>query len=405
MYQDPDMPDFDSMSQDELIEWLETLAHRQSEEGAGLPEEFDSADGDMNPDLVPELLNDEEWSAWIGGDDDLKQDTPPLAAPSIEAMQDIEEDDDETPTALPVIEEAGSDDTTDPLTELQDIIAPAEASVDPGAGHDSESELEDPLEWLESLASEVSDAAADAEPAVEVIDFFDDLDDIDDAYEDDERLDDLEDESLYSRQVDETVSFLESLTGFDQEDDEYSTQSMAPLPDDLIPDIDESETPVAPLDEEIAVTASAPAPKPRDNLMQAFLLQDHQADLEAWYEARLRAIASGADTSAKAAGSGVSAPAVELSALPAPPPGLAAGFNSARGKLAAGRLSDALNDYETLLRANIGLDLVAADMRWLLEQPQFRDNASVHRVLGDALMRQGHLQQALDIYRHALKLL
>ena len=402
MYQDPDMPDFDSMSQDELIEWLETLAHRQSEEGAGLPEEFDSADGEMNPALAPELLNDEEWSAWIGSDDDLKQDTPPVAVPSIAAMQDLAADDDETPTALPVIEEAGSDDTTDPLTELQDIIAPSEATVEADAGHDGESELEDPLEWLESLASEVSDAAADAEPAVEVVDF---LDDIDDAYEDDERLDDLEDESLYSRQADGNMSFLESLTGFDQDDDEYSTQSMAPVPDELIPDIDESETPVAPLDEEIAVGASAPAPKPRDNLMQAFLLQDHQADLEAWYEARLRAIASGADTSIKAASSGAAAPAVELSALPAPPPGLAAGFNSARGKLAAGRLADALTDYETLLRANIGLDLVAADMRWLLEQPQFRDKASVHRVLGDALMRQGHLQQALGIYRHALKLL
>ncbi len=402
MYQDPDMPDFDSMSQDELIEWLETLAHRQSEEGTGLAEDFDSADGDMSPDLMPELLNDEEWSAWIGSDHDLQQDTSPVDIPPIQAMQTLDEDDDETPTALPVIEEAGSDDTTDPLTELQDIIAPVEAAVDPAAAHDGESEQEDPLDWLESLASEVSDAAAESEPVIEVIDLFDD---IDDAYEDDERLDDLEDESLYSRHADETMSFLESLTGLDQEDDEYSTQSMAPVPDDLIPDIDENEIPVAPLDEQISVDASALAQSPRDNLMQAFLLQDHQADLEAWYEARLRAIASGADTSLKEAGADAAAPAPELSALPAPPPGLAAGFNSARGKLAAGRLADALTDYETLLRANIGLDLVAADMRWLLEQPQFRDNASVHRVLGDALMRQGHLQQALDIYRHALKLL
>ena len=231
------------------------------------------------------------------------------------------------------------------------------------------------------------------------------LDDIDDAYEDDERLDDLEDESLYSRQVDETMSFLDSLSGFEPDDDEYSTQSMAPLPDELIPDIDESNLPAEPLDDEITVAASAGPPAPRDNLMQAFLLQDHQADLEAWYEARLRAIAGGADTSIKAPDTLPSQPATDLSALAAPPPGLAAGFNSARGKLAAGRLTDALTDYETLLRANIGLDLVAGDMRWLLEQPQFRDNASVHRVLGDALMRQGHLQQALDIYRHALKLL
>ena len=172
MYQDPDMPDFDSMSQDELIEWLETLAHRQIEESADLPDDFDSAAGEMNPDLAPDFLNDEEWSAWIAGDADLKQDTPPLAAPSIAALQDIDEDDDETPTALPVIEEAGSDDTTDPLTELGDIIATGEpaASVEADAAQE---EGEDPLEWLESLANEVSDAAADSEPAIEAVGLLD----------------------------------------------------------------------------------------------------------------------------------------------------------------------------------------------------------------------------------------
>ena len=284
------------------------------------------------------------------------------------------------------------------------IRAAAEESASP-EDLESEGELEDPLEWLESLASEVSDAAAELETVSEVSDLLDDLDDIDDAYEDDERLDDIEDESIYSRQVDETMSFLESLTGFGEEDDEYSTQSMAPLPDELIPAVDESEFANEPLDEEVAVSASNLMPASRDNLMQAFMLQDHQADLEAWYEARLREVASGSDTSIQAPAAPAAKPAIDLSTLPAPPPGLAAGFNSARGKIAASRLQESLADYETLLRANIGLDLVAGDMRWLLEQSLYRDNPSVHRVLGDALMRQGHLQQALDVYRHALKLL
>lgn len=415
MFQDPDMPDFDSMSQEELIEWLETLAHRQSESDAGLPDDFGPAHDEMNPDLVPELLNDDEWSAWIEADDDLQRATPPVIAPRIEALQDLEADDDETPTALPLIQEAGSDDTTDPLTELDDIIAVGEQAAASVRAEDAETagsddregevELEDPLEWLESLASEVSEAAVELETAAEVSDMLDDLDDIDDAYEDDERLDDVNDESLYSRQVDETMSFLESLTGLGEDDDEYSTQSMAPLPDELIPAVDQSEILSESLDEEVAVSASALMPAPRDNLMQAFLLQDHQADLEAWYDSRLRAVASGSDTSVQAPAEQPAKPVVDLSELPAPPPGLAAGINSARGKIAEGRLTDALADYETLLRANIGLDLVANDMRWLLGQQQFRDNASVHRVLGDALMRQGHLQQALDIYRHALKLL
>ena len=415
MFQDPNMPDFDSMSQEELIEWLETLAHRQGDYDAVPAHDFEATRDEMNPDLVPELLNDHEWSAWIEADDDLQRPAPPVAVPRIEAAQNLEDDDDETPTALPVIEEAGSDDTTDPLTELDDIIAhdqhaaaPIRAAAEESASPEdleSEGELEDPLEWLESLASEVSDAAAELETVSEVSDLLDDLDDIDDAYEDDERLDDIEDESIYSRQVGETMSFLESLTGFGEEDDEYSTQSMAPLPDELIPAVDESEFANEPLDEEVAVSASNLMPASRDNLMQAFMLQDHQADLEAWYEARLREVASGSDTSIQAPAAPAAKPAIDLSTLPAPPPGLAAGFNSARGKIAASRLQESLADYETLLRANIGLDLVAGDMRWLLEQSLYRDNPSVHRVLGDALMRQGHLQQALDVYRHALKLL
>ena len=123
MFQDPNMPDFDSMSQEELIEWLETLAHRQGDYDAVPAHDFEATRDEMNPDLVPELLNDHEWSAWIEADDDLQRPAPPVAVPRIEAAQNLEDDDDETPTALPVIEEAGSDDTTDPLTELDDIIA------------------------------------------------------------------------------------------------------------------------------------------------------------------------------------------------------------------------------------------------------------------------------------------
>ena len=41
----------------------------------------------------------------------------------------------------------------------------------------------------------------------------------------------------------------------------------------------------------------------------------------------------------------------------------------------------------------------------VLKKKDHKDNAAAHRVLGDALMRQGKLQEALNTYRRALNLL
>ena len=133
------------------------------------------------------------------------------------------------------------------------------------------------------------------------------------------------------------------------------------------------------------------------------MLGDQHHDLEAWYSSRLRAIAAKANTPTRAK----ARPAFEQLAVPSkpPPPGLAAAINSARGKVEANELPEALADYETLLRTSAGLDWVINDMRGLIAREKYRQNPSVHRVLGDALMRQGHLDTALEVYQHALTLL
>lgn len=414
MFPNPNMPDFESMSQEELIAWLETLAKRQSEEGGGA-QEFNRELDPLDPELLPDLLEEEEWSAWIEEDEHLRQDAPPAARVGIpEAVQiEDEKDDDETPTALTTIEEGVGDETTDPLTWLEDMSTESELQELPVQPEPveikseledlgdlvAEDALEDPLDWLESLANEVRDTAgtvpAESEAAV-----IADL--IDDVYEDDETLDDREDESLYSHRVEESMAFLESLLALkDDNGDAIGERALPPIPDFLSTAVDE-QAEIAPEEAQKAIEVSATsADKSPDNLTHAFLMQDQQADLEAWYAARLRAVATAADTATKPQQTTPSRP----SALQAPPPGLAAGFNSARDKVEAGNLDEALADYETLLRANIGLDLVAGDMQWLLAQERYRDDPVIHRVLGDALMRQGNLQQALDTYRHALKLL
>ncbi|MCY4070098.1 MAG: tetratricopeptide repeat protein [Chloroflexi bacterium] len=404
------MPDFDAMSQDELIAWLETLAKRQRDEAAESSPDYEADMDEAEAQLLPEAAG-EEWTEWLEDDEALQQETPPTAEKPLQPEQELDdEDDDETPTALTTIGDSGSDDTTDPLTWLEDMATGAEsgeiaasaelADLDEAPDHladpESAAELGDPLDWLESLASEVSEAAEDIGQNVTAGTVEDN---IDDAYEGDETFEDSEDESLYSQRAGESLAFPESLMGLDEPaDEEFSTQSMAPLPDFLFP---ADDAPDGDLEPHLESESAPSAPAPYDSLTHAFLIQDRQAELEAWYAERLRAVAAPGDTAIQPTGTPASAP----EALKMPPPGLRAGFKTARGKIAEGKVEAALADYETLLRADIGLDLVVTDLQWLIKQARHRDNPAVHRVLGDALMRQGQLQQALDVYRHALKLL
>jgi hypothetical protein len=72
----------------------------------------------------------------------------------------------------------------------------------------------------------------------------------------------------------------------------------------------------------------------------------------------------------------------------------------ARRLAQANDLSGSLAHYEGLIRAQINVDDVVDDLSSLSRQ--YRDNPLVFRILGDGLMRQGKLQQALDTYRQAL---
>ncbi len=382
MFEDPELPDFDSMSQEELIEWLEQLAKGHSEPAS---EFIDHYTGD--PDANGGDPQD-EWSDWL---DDTEPLTPlPDAGYIVDAgiEGDIPvdmtmlNDEDTAPTA--------SMDWLDELTtdEMGDD-APDFSAMQPGdrppVALDEElaaREADDPLEWLEP-------APGDNPGHNNPHNSQDEGDDFDETYEDDEQLDDLEDESLYQSSEERSQEILNSLLGLvDREAEKYSTQSMAPVP--------EGESANAPEPE----VRAGPAPAaPADNLTRAFLLQDREADLEAWYTERLRDIASPGDRRSEAP---QLPPRVKPSKLP--PPGLAAAINSARGKVKADDLPAALQYYETLLSTSAGLEWVVSDMRELIAQSQYQGIPSLHRVLGDALMRQGRLDAALDVYRHALSL-
>ena len=420
MFEDPELPDFDSMSQEELIEWLEELAKIQG----GVASEFIDDGSDSLDDATdsPAEEGDEDWSAWL--DDSQALPGSPMPASDGAAVGDNFADaDEETPIDLARFEaresapldaeamawlaEISADESEEELPDITEYRQPEtppenlDELLPKGA-------QEEQLEWLDdrsnraagprlpvTAASEPQDADEAASPATEI------GDDFDDAYEDDEQLDDLEDESLYTRRSGETEKVLQSILGMeDRESEEYSTQSMAPVPDNAQPEASDEASAVpgtASFEPDVA------APSAGDGLSQAFMLHAGQVDLEAWYLERLRAVAATGDSASLR----VAVPRLEPIALPAkpPPPGLAAAIYSARGKVEAYELSEALTDYETLLRTNAGLEWVISDMRGLIAREEFRRNPSVHRVLGDALMRQGRLDAALDVYCHALTLL
>jgi|GEM_PF-1503290 len=103
-------------------------------------------------------------------------------------------------------------------------------------------------------------------------------------------------------------------------------------------------------------------------------------------------------------------PAPSVPASPAPVPTSAqidvpVALQSARQKAREGDVEGCLSDYEAIIRANSALNEVVDDLQALATKPQQQRNPAVLRVLGDGMMRQGRLQDALETYRKALKLL
>jgi len=74
----------------------------------------------------------------------------------------------------------------------------------------------------------------------------------------------------------------------------------------------------------------------------------------------------------------------------------------ARALWQAGEQGEALEAYTRVIRAGKFLDSVIADLEEHVEQ---QPDASTQRVLGDAYMKDGRLQEALNIYRQALETL
>lgn len=80
-------------------------------------------------------------------------------------------------------------------------------------------------------------------------------------------------------------------------------------------------------------------------------------------------------------------------------------LNQARASQKMGDVGAMLDSYERLIRSEVALEDVESDMERVSKDAVHKSNPAVLRVYGDALLRRGKLQQALDTYRAALNLL
>ncbi len=343
---DADLPDFDSMSQDELIAWLEQISKSQSESAPAMRD-----DGDRPPDasLPADGLGADEQNM-LAADDNF-----PLEFY-------LFEDDGNAPTAA--------------LDWLETIAAEQEAPELPAASAANPPEsLEqllpaeedsDALEWLQALESGGEQAAADINLHAAADGHEHEVYELDETGKaDEDLLAELDDESRYSLGAGAENDALASLIG-----------------------------------ERAGAADDGEERKPPPKSAQASSQPEQMSDLDAWYADRLRAVVTAPDTAEDAPAAAEEAPPSK-----APPPGLAAAIYSARGKVEANALGEALAAYESLLRSSAGLEWVVADLRALITKGSYSRNPAVHRVLGDALARQGNLDAAIAVYRHALSLL
>jgi len=111
-----------------------------------------------------------------------------------------------------------------------------------------------------------------------------------------------------------------------------------------------------------------------------------------------------AGSEADSMGQGTSAPSQTLhTPQEVEPKDYPARLERARARLETGQIEDALTDYRLVLKnAPDLLGDVMRDLNGSLEETP--DHPEVHRLLGDAYIRQGNYLQALEAYNRAVAL-
>lgn len=199
-----DIPDFDSMSPEEVMAWMESLAKRQ-----GATEGFTTAaDLDIN-EVDPSTIQLDEPGYVPFGEENRR---PPQASKPAEPASPAKE----TPPPLPTFEDEGEQDTeTSPTAEIRGMawletlaadqggdfpeidLSSLSAELDTDEAPQAEAAGTNPVAWLESLSGADEDSSTfDFDDDAFQFQSYEDAEDNYEEYEEDIELEKLEDDTF-----------------------------------------------------------------------------------------------------------------------------------------------------------------------------------------------------------------
>ncbi len=357
-----DVPD----DPDELMAWLEKLAARQGADVAELPsvtEEDAAAISQMRVPMADELVETAEPEVDLDVDSEIELDTDEImeavvAEDMIGAMDSVVDDLADIEAEIDAVHEelqteTAVDDADYPEIEDADDIFDLEMPDDP----------DEAVAWLERLATEQEDTLEALPPVTdthvtEPIAPEDELESVLEAYDEDDEMVDWLDQDQEEEDVE--LSFTDWLEAPDEIDGTRWLQA------------EEMATAESDADERLEAIDREPLSEMEPEPL-AEPVTEVAADLD------LESLEVEFDSSQFAVDEAV--------------------LVDARNKLTGGSTHEALRTYQTLVQEGRGLSLLIADLETAVAEQR---QPEIQRLLGDAYMRNGQLQRALDTYRDAL---
>jgi hypothetical protein len=467
MSSNSNIPDFDSMSPEEMIAWMESLAKRQGADSSGFTTAADLDIEEIDPDTVdqsvveqgyiPEGWTQERWDEQLSKEEAEKrarlqaQEAPSpadeqpvqISPPTIDEDESLDfatvspdelmvwmesftkqqmDDDVDSQADIPEPLVDPDDDISDPIHWLEGLAIPDEDNDVPDLTYLNDEldgvEDSDSMKWLASLANDnfplvEDDVDEDIEDFLESLAQPDELDgDEIDSVPDDEAVDILSELNVLWDDDDEqpdttlgegvnAVASQTEQTALEDDEDEVLYIDDELMPDDELEDEDEvlfTDYALVSDDDTDALSGDLDIPDwlaDADDVDVAEVPDwltdtgnDHLVD-SVLPEPELHSIV---------------APAQSASPVTADEPDNTP-LQAAQEKVRQGDLEGALKDYEDVIRASQALDDMVSDLQALSQRAPYNTTPAVYRLLGDALMRKGDLQDALDAYRYALGLL
>lgn len=380
-----------SRDDDDLPSWLGDVSSKPAEEPVPVAA---SADAD----------DDEDLPDWLKG---IEKDDQPEPAPALAAAPAPEKTDDDDDAELP--DWLKGDSEFDPGDTAVAAVAavPAIVGADSDDDDDDEAEEADLPDWLKGM--EPADKVE--EPAAVTI-----------SQEDDDELPawlaGIEEESETPAEAVEALpktgqlfepaeEVEDELPAWLQEADEEEPETVEePEPEPTSAEEEPEAEPVAIEEVEPEPVAVEEEPEPeveaaKDDAEPAPEPVKETGGLTGWLQAvePAETLSDMEREIAPPEPAPIAAPAASLMGADAQDYGQ--WLEEGRNQLEEKNLDLALSAYESLVNSGQLLNETVADLSTFLNK-QSGDNPQVRRIIGDALMAQGRLQEALDMYRNAL---